>query len=520
MRTIGNILLAIILIFVAAQFADAQENDQEQSLADYARAMSAKKKPEVLVNEEDAKKLFKDVEDILKFASDDSGFPRRTAVKHKLISREEADKYFATALAESDQAKKVQQSELVLKKFGMLPADFHMSSFLSDNTAKGLGGFYDFHDKTMYLLNWIPMEKQRVVMAHELTHALQDQNYNLMAFHKAADKSSDTEGEARSCVIEGQAMMVFLDYLIKPLGRSLATSGDDLDSLKSLLMSSYDSPVNVHNAPLVYKEITMFPYIDGFAFELEIMKRAGAKAAFAGTFVRPPRNTHEIMQPDAYLAAARSSFKLPDLATAAGNGYKPYDAGTIGELDARIMAKTFGRENDAYLVAPAWDGGGYVALKKPASAAKADAELTTSDLALVYVSHWKAYSAAKRLAELYKAGLLKRTQLTDADLPQVAECAKDCAAKWSAHFNTDDGPVVIEISSDNTLLISQGLDDKTMTQVKQALVKKPAPGARAAAAAGLKIEKSEELSLRLAGSPLVQAMRANLMETLVAQIVH
>ena len=45
-----------------------------------------------------------------------------------------------------------------------------------------------------------------------------------------------------------------------------------------------------------------FPYYDGVTFELEVLKRGGTHAAFAGVFARPPLDTHEIMQPEVVLA--------------------------------------------------------------------------------------------------------------------------------------------------------------------------------------------------------------------------
>ena len=71
------------------------------------------------------------------------------------------------------------RSELVLKKMGLLPADFALKKFSVEGRGAASGRVLRLRDKTMYLLNWVPLELQRPVMAHELTHALQDQNYDL-----------------------------------------------------------------------------------------------------------------------------------------------------------------------------------------------------------------------------------------------------------------------------------------------------------------------------------------------------
>ena len=53
-------------------------------------------------------------------------------------------------------------------------------------------------------------------------------------------------------VIEGQAMLVYLDYDIKPMGLKLSESTQHFDVLKSRLLSVYDSPVTFHTGPLIF----------------------------------------------------------------------------------------------------------------------------------------------------------------------------------------------------------------------------------------------------------------------------
>lgn len=516
----GSRLFRCLMFFIAVPSLFAQDTSSapESSLGDIARSLRSKKKVEVVVNEDDARQLFKDVDSILDFASKHSGFPKRAAVKHKLVGREAVMQHFADAFAQSEEARKIQKSELVLKKFGLLPADFQLYKFAREESADSLAGFYDFRDKTMYLLNWIDLLKQRPVMAHELTHALQDQNYNLKAWRKGpraangpTNVSDDSSEEgARVAATEGQAMIVYFDYVLQPTGTNLADSGSRIESLKARLMSVYDSPVAFKNAPLIFKEMTTFPYYDGFAFELEVLKRAGTQAAFAGVFARPPRDTHEIMHPEDYLSGNRPApFRLPDLAVVFGDNHPPYDSGSVGELDVRTMSKQFGRENDAYSVAPFWDGGAYIAVKKPRSAAKADAELMPSDLALIYFSRWKTAAAAKRFAEIYRAALVKRSLGVQPGAERPSDCEGDlCTHMWSARFDTEDGPVVMELSPENTLIIAQGLDYGLVDRVKQA-VNEPSRNNETAA--------DPELSLRLAELPGVRAMRGQLFQEIVEQ---
>jgi hypothetical protein len=356
-----------------------------------------------------------------------------------------------------------------------------------------------------------------------LTHALQDQSYNLLNWRNPTPSAKNDdhsmaneqgfESEARVAVTEGQAMLVYLDYEIKPLGLKLSESTDHFDVLKTRILSVYDAPVTFHNAPLVFTETARFPYFDGFTFELEVLKRGGTQAAFAGVFARPPLNTHEIMQPDAYLAGTRTAaFSLPNLMPALGTDYKPYDSGSIGELDVRIMAKQFGRDNDAYSVAPYWNGGAYLTVRKPTAAGKAESQITTSDIALMYVSRWKTAAAAERFAEIYKSAIIRRSKLVDAAAAKVTKCSgrtADCTARWHARFDTDDGPVVMEISQDNTLMITQSLDDSAVEQVKLALGRSTGES---------RATSEPELSLRFMDLPAVRAIREEILQQVDGQV--
>lgn len=483
---------------------------QEESLADYARKLRTAKKAEVVVSTEDAARLFQSMDEIVKFSSQHSGLPKLGPIPRKLIGQAEAEKHFRSE--SEDEARhdhRIDESAVVLKKFGMLPADFDLNAKLGDFTLSGIAGFYDFTDRTMYLLNWIAPELQKIVMAHELTHALQDQNFHLAKFAMrpepatGTNKQMKTEGEdeaeiqlARRAVVEGQATLVGDDYAIQGFGISLADSARAREYVTANLESSYDPPVTIHNAPRLLRELMIFPYREGLIFELELIARGGRQAAFRDVFRRPPADTHQILQPEAYFANERiARVEIGDLAPVFGNGYQAYDSGSIGELDVQIMAEEFGRENDIYSVARQWNGGAYVAVRRtglpPAS------EVKPADLALVYLSRWKSREAAERFGQIYLDGMSKRLTLTDVN---SQDCAKEnCAGPlWERHAASSEGPVHIELWPGNLLLIAQSVDDTRMQALRPVVL----AGTKAVrASAG-----QPELAPRLFALPQVQAL--------------
>jgi hypothetical protein len=469
------LLLAGVLLAGYA-FAQDSSNSGAASLGDIARAYRDHKQVEVQVNPEDAKVLFAAVDEISSFASQDSGFIKHAAIKRELVNREHVAKNMAKALNSDAVEEEVLRSELVLQKFGLLPPGFQLKEFLLKTKPMQLQGYYDPKDKTMYLMDWVDLEDQRPIMAHELTHALQDQNYDLtkfVFFHHDAQRAEaapaddpDERSDVHRAVVEGQAMVVYLDYMAQEAGLS---QGEFPEVRARALnhLDDYDPPIALHDAPRVLKEEALFPYREGMAFELELLQQSSRQQAFAGVFARPPKSTYEILNPDAYLKKATPpAFAIPDLSPVLGNRYQAYDSGTMGQLDVRIMVREFGREHDVYWITSNWDGGAYVAVK--ATGAEAQGKEGTAGLALLYASRWKTAEAARRFAELYQNALAKRVNVRQQDEMNVDCVGKEgCQAPlWAVRLLTSEGPTFLEIWPGNLLIITHSFDEGTVAQLR------------------------------------------------------
>ena len=75
--------------------------------------------------------------------------------------------------------------EATLRAFGLVSRDFDLEKFLISFYTEQAAGFYDPRTKTMYMARLDPADMQQMVLAHELTHALQDQNFNLERYMHA-----------------------------------------------------------------------------------------------------------------------------------------------------------------------------------------------------------------------------------------------------------------------------------------------------------------------------------------------
>src|ERR1700723_4217049 len=216
---------AFLAIYFVASFtlsAFSQQSDSGQSLGDVARKLRKDTTDGVKMTEADTKKLFESVDRILAFVAEDTGMPKRAAVKRRLVSKADVEKYATGQMAKEEFAKRFAREELSMKKLGFLPRDFNLKEFLVKSTGQGIAAYYDPETKTISMLSWVPFDKQEPILAHELTHALQDQNYDLAKWMKAASKppgkgsknqETDNDGAAaRKAVVEGQGMVVYVDY--------------------------------------------------------------------------------------------------------------------------------------------------------------------------------------------------------------------------------------------------------------------------------------------------------------------
>jgi len=469
--------LVVCLLGLGPAFAFGQD-DSSQSLGDVARKLRKDVSDEVRMTDADAKKLFDSVDQILAFASEDSGLPKHSPVKRRMVGKTDVETYASGRMAREEYTKHFQIAELTMKKLGFLPREFNLREFLVKSTGQQIAGYYDDETKTISLLNWVPADRQQPILAHELTHALQDQNYDLAKWMKAGSKpqsstnKKDDESEnddsaiARKAVVEGQAMVVYVDYILAPLGRNLTDTPALIYQMEEPAVKAVQDSQMLHDAPMILREAGSFAYNEGLIFEGELLQKGGKKMAFPGAFVRPPRNSHEILQPESYINSEKlPSTTVPDLKNLVGEQYEVFDSGGIGQLDVRAYLKQYGERRSADDVSSAWLGGAYVAYRRKKAAA--DAVPSTADLATVYLSRWKTPQAAARFARFYATTVAKRYQTATLQTPSA--CSGEKCPVSNAQFLTEEGPVVVEQWADNSVIVSESFDTATALKVRDAV---------------------------------------------------
>ena len=182
--TVAAAVLAIALTSASA-FAGqtAPASDPQASLPQHTPGTGGNDKnskgAETRITPEQAKQLFALVDQLMQFSSQETGLPIKSSVKRQLTSRTEVEGYLKEKFDEDEGAKRLQRGEIVLKKFGLLDHDFDLKPFLLALLKEQIEAYYDSKAKTVNLLDWISIDEQKPVLAHELTHALQDQHVDL-----------------------------------------------------------------------------------------------------------------------------------------------------------------------------------------------------------------------------------------------------------------------------------------------------------------------------------------------------
>ena len=416
-----------------------------------------------------AEELSRSVDEMLGLVSQRTRLPVEHRVARELADRAEVQRHLRMRLEEN--AQRSRRSQVVLKKLGLLPRDFDLERFLLEVAGDDLAGFYDARSETVYLLDWVPPAAQRPVMAHELTHALQDQAVGLEQWQRAregddvqAEIEADERSAARAALIEGQAMQVMVDYTLasaRVWNAGSAASGRAIEYSPEFTAIFHDRPrrAALRQAPLYVRESLAFPYEYGMRFVAALHFRGGGELAFARALAEPPRNTLEIMEPRRYLEGEHvEPVRVPDLGAALGPSWRRFHVGAMGALEVQIFLKQFAGDGLASKMWKRWRGGFYYA-----AARSAGEDVAPNSVGLVYLSRWEREEDAARFATAYSAAIGKRYKQATAQGREAAGIFR-----WA----TEEGPVTIAVRG-TSVLVLESFDESTAARLREVFFAEP-----------------------------------------------
>lgn len=324
-----------------------------------------------------------------------SGMPLKHSVPCDYIDKQKINEFLKNRVKQVAKPEELRAEELTLKLFGLVPADFNLAQNTVDLLTEQAAAFYDYEKKKLFITESTPGATQEPVLAHELAHAIADQNYNLGRFIKQGRKSDDGSS-ARMAVMEGQATWLMSEFLARRMGQSLKESPSLVAAMSSMSENGGTQFPVFDNSPLYLRSTLVFPYTKGMLFQHAVFEHDG-QAGFGEVFLKPPVSTQQILHPDRYFAGLKPTQPdLPD--PKLGKAYKGLVGGSLGELDHQVMLEQYSGKEIASQLAPHWRGCTFQLLENA----------KIHRVILLYAVEWDTEDAARRYFTAYRRQLEKK----------------------------------------------------------------------------------------------------------------
>jgi len=271
-----------------------------------------------------------------------------TPVKGRVISRDEMVAYVERDLNEEIPPEVVTASGEILFALGTVPASFDYRQGLLDVMRAELLGFYEPHEKTMFLGADLHGQELDSTLWHELVHALQDQHYGLERLLTYTSDASDWQGAVHA-LAEGDATSAMIDAMFAPKGGKAPDLPDSVMDLQSALSTG-----TVGQVPAIIKRSVIAPYVDGLAF-VNALRRRGGWAAVDSAWKRLPTSTEQLLHLEKYLANEGASV-LPALAPPSAALSQVVYSDIYGEETLRVLFEEWMPARAAREAAAGWGG--------------------------------------------------------------------------------------------------------------------------------------------------------------------
>ena len=392
--------------------------------------------------------------DVLKETSEIRQLSILRPVESSTQSRAEIERTLIKNLDEDMTAAQAHASEVTLRKLGLAPAEFQYRALMIRLLTEQVAGYYDPKTQQFHLADWIDLDGQKPIMAHELTHALQDQHFNLRRFDHWPKGDSDAELAAHA-LIEGDATLVMALYVANNPLRALAF-------LKSLGATGLPSE-ELDKAPRALRETLLFPYQDGEKW-VSVLYKQGGWDRVSKAFIELPQSTEQILHPEKYFAheppvkvtlpdvasfldtsssssenRGRRSEVGQDLRTARLPAWKRLDSDVDGEWGFYLILDQFLKSPaESRRAAAGWGGDRFALYEGPRGEAM-----------LVSLSVWDTENDAHEFFDAY----VKRTELRYPDATPIEPIVNVQSTAFSKSFSTPEGVVSMEVRGGRVLIL-------------------------------------------------------------------
>jgi hypothetical protein len=287
------------------------------------------------------------------------GLQPKSPIQKGVKTRDQISQLIAREIGDNDSKGELARESLLLQKLGFIPPEMDYVNFRLRLLTEQIGGFYDPEKRALFIAGWLTPEEQKPALVHELTHALQDQHFNLGRMMKR-DRSlhNDDMSLAHQTVAEGDATAVMLDYILEPMGMSFLNLPDLMPLLRMQLAVKTGQMAVFGEAPEYFKESLTFPYIYGISFLQKIRARNNSWSAIDRIYADMPASSEQILHPDKYLVQRDppKSVAVKDPTPRLGKGWKITYKNVMGEFLFLLLLKQYLPEEAARTAASGWGG--------------------------------------------------------------------------------------------------------------------------------------------------------------------
>jgi hypothetical protein len=306
-------------------------------------------------------------------------------VPRDFMNHQQLREYFTAALDRAWSPAAEQQQRAVMQALDMDAGGSDMRQAQIDSMVKSILGFYDHTSQQLVIVTDRAKMgvRDRVTYAHEFTHSLQDQHYDLTALFARAGGNSDHQMALKG-LVEGDATLTMGLYARENL-TAMDIADYQLEEFQSIDLSG---ALTGGGGPLT-ESATYFPYQEGAAFVAQLYQSGGWGAVDAA-FENPPRSTEQVLHPERYFSGdAPTRLQLPTLDL---NGWHRIAENTLGELYLRIYLEHRLDFAQAIPAAEGWGGDRYQVLGDD-----------QGRLALALHSAWDRPADAREFFDVYSA---------------------------------------------------------------------------------------------------------------------
>jgi hypothetical protein len=287
--------------------------------------------------------------------------------------------------------------QLALERWGLVAPGVDVHDVLIDVLTEQIAGFYDAAVRTLYIADRADDDgadagdgpSPDLLVAHEIVHALQDQHFDLEALTALPRAEADAR-LARQALIEGDAMVAAFELILAREGVAPPWGMDEAVTMiaRRIEATTPDAADALARAPLVVRDLLMFPYAAGLRFVAALRARHAWKRVDA-VYKDPPASTEQIMHPELYLAGDEPPHRVTARAPAALSGWRTVHETVWGEAGWSVLLREHGVDpGRAATAAAGWGGDRVVVYARPGDAAIAT--LTPRDAVGVAVTSWDA----------------------------------------------------------------------------------------------------------------------------------